>query len=311
MIETKNLSRRFKNTIALDGVTLAVEKGMVFGLIGPNGAGKTTMLRILATIILPTAGTAKICGLNIVNQKRLVRRKIGFMPDALRPDEEMTAFEYLDFYAAACSVPYDERRIAVTKAAELAGLTPHLDRQITEFERGLVQRLSLARAIVHEPEALLLDEPSAGLDPRGRAEFKELIKYLAESGKTILYSSHLLSDVQDLTGKIGILDSGKLVADGSMAGLVKKAGLERVVRAKISGDVAAAAEMIRKRPDVSNVETLPDGVLEIELRKDSAGPSVISAALLSAGFGILEIEEKPNTLEQVFIALTNPSGSKL
>ena len=209
MIECEGLTHTFGARTALDGVTFTVPKGEVFGFIGPNGAGKTTTIRILATLLAPTAGTARVGGIDVREDPEGVRRIVGYMPDTAGIYERITAAEYLDFFASAMGIARDARRGAIDRAVELTEIGALLDREVSALSKGQRQRLLLARTLLHDPSVLLLDEPASDLDPRARIELRQLLASLGRMGKTILLSSHILTELADMCSSIGILERGE------------------------------------------------------------------------------------------------------
>ncbi|HYE98010.1 MAG TPA: ABC transporter ATP-binding protein, partial [Planctomycetota bacterium] len=233
MIEISNLSKTYGAHLALDHATFSIEAGDMFGLIGPNGAGKTTLIRILATLLHPTSGSATIAGKSVTRDAAAVRRLIGYMPDFFGVYEELKVREYLEFFASTYGIRGAKRTAVVDSVLELTDLTGKRDALIAALSRGMQQRLGLARVLVHDPQVLLLDEPASGLDPRARIEIRALLKELRKMGKTILISSHILADLADLCNKIGLIERGKLLYAGGL----------REAMARVQGDDAWLVEV--------------------------------------------------------------------
>jgi len=210
LIELHGLTKRYGNLTAVDDLTLTIEEGAVFGFIGPNGAGKTTTMRILTTLLRPTSGTARIAGHSVTDDPRAVRRAIGYMPDFFGVYEDMKVWEYLDFFAACYDIPAARRAGMIDDLLALVDLGPKRDAFVDTLSRGMKQRLCLARTLTHDPRVLILDEPASGLDPRARIEMRELLRALQDMGKTIFFSSHILSEVADICTSIGIIEHGRL-----------------------------------------------------------------------------------------------------
>src|SRR5438876_9284951 len=216
MIETRDLTKMYGDLYALDRLSLQLEKGDVYGFIGPNGAGKTTTMRILATLLNPTWGEASVCGYSIYNGAKEIRRLIGYMPDFFGVYDDMKVIEYLEFFAAAYRIKGAERRKKCEEVLDLVDLGFKRDAMATSLSRGMTQRLGLARVLLHDPQVLLLDEPASGLDPRARIEMRELIKRLRREQKTIMLSSHILPELAEICNKLGIIERGKLLFNGSV-----------------------------------------------------------------------------------------------
>ncbi|MEA2686151.1 MAG: type transport system ATP-binding protein [Actinomycetota bacterium] len=214
-VRTVGLTKRFGDLIAVRDLSLDVPTGSVFGLIGPNGAGKSTTLSILASVLTPTSGTARVAGCDPVHDARGVRRRVGYMPDVLGVYDNLSVQEYLEFFAAAYALPRAAWKGLVDGLLELVGLEVKRTAMVESLSRGMKQRLALARALVHDPEVLLLDEPASGLDPRARVELRALLAELQSMGKTIVISSHILSEMEEMCSHVAIMEAGRLLAVGS------------------------------------------------------------------------------------------------
>jgi len=303
IIETTNLIKYYKKTPALLDLNLHIEEGDIYGFIGPNGAGKTTTLRILATLLRPTRGDAKVCGFSVNGRSDEVRRRIGFMPDTFGVYEDMTVTEYLEFFAAAYRIPRTRRRQVVPEVLQLTDLDYKKDVPVTALSRGMQQRLSLARAIIHDPQVLLLDEPASGLDPRARIEIRALLKELSRMGKTILISSHILSELEQICNRIGIIEQGRLLLSESMAEVMRKVrGRPRVIVSVVDGHDKACS-LLQSHPQIAGVETR-DNCLVVSVANDEAGPGLVSQLLVDAGFALLSLREEELRLEDAFMRLT-------
>ena len=308
IIETINLTRKYGDLIALDNLNLSIEAGSCYGFIGPNGAGKTTTIRILATLLKPTWGEARIDGLTVGYQNALIRPIIGYVPDFIGTYDDMLVSEYLEFFAACYGIHGSNRRTVVGDALDLTDLTHKSSAQIAGLSRGMSQRLSIARVLLHDPQVLLMDEPAAGLDPRARIEIRELLKELSRIGKTILISSHILSELAELCDSVGILEHGKLKFSGSMQEALHRAesGLEYEViveqRSKEAGTLLAAL------PGIAKVKLDRDGgreILRLTLDQNNPiEPSEIPARLVTAGFRLREFRRSRVDLEMAFMHLT-------
>src|SRR5215211_5548225 len=216
MIECRDLTKKYNDLFAVDRLTLKLDRGDVYGFIGPNGSGKTTTMRMLATLLNPSWGEATVCGHSIYTGAKEIRRSIGYMPDFFGVYDDMKVIEYLEFFAAAYRIKGPARKRICDEVLELVDLTYKRDALVTSLSRGMTQRLGLARVLLHDPQVLLLDEPASGLDPRARIEMRELIKELRGMNKTIMVSSHILPELADICNKIGIIEKGKLIFNGTV-----------------------------------------------------------------------------------------------
>src|SRR5512136_312348 len=241
-VQTYGLTRMYGPIAALSGLDLTVNKGDLFGFIGSNGAGKTTTLRILATFLAPTAGTAIIMGHDVVRDADSVRHVIGYMPDFFGVYKDMEVTEYLDFFGACYKIPTAQREKTVKDVLELVGLSEKQGALIGALSRGMQQRLGLARVLIHDPQVLLLDEPASGLDPRARIEVMAILEELQRLGKTIIISSHILSELQTLCNRVAIIEKGKLIYSGPVQGVRDQFATGRIFWAKVLGEEERAME---------------------------------------------------------------------
>ncbi|MCH2139908.1 MAG: ABC transporter ATP-binding protein [Phycisphaerales bacterium] len=308
MIETLNLTRKYGDLVALDNLNLEIEAGSCFGFLGPNGAGKTTTIRILATLLKPTWGEARIDGLTIGYQNSLIRPIIGFVPDFIGTYDDMLISEYLEFFAACYGIHGNHRRSVVDSALSLTKLTDRASTQISSLSRGLSQRLSIARVLLHDPKVLLMDEPAAGLDPRARVEIRELLNELRSMGKTILISSHILSELSELCDTIGIIQSGSLVFSGSMQDALQSADRGIEYEIELTGRTDEAAKLLEDLHGIASVSMeTRHGDKFLRVRLDTSqkiAPSEIPARLVTAGFKIRDFHRGQVDLEAAFMHLT-------
>src|SRR5687767_7212947 len=250
-VQTLGLTRTYGQMVALNSLDLSVYKGDLFGFIGSNGAGKTTTLRILATFLVPSAGTAKILGHDVVLEADAVRHVIGYMPDFFGVYKDMEVTEYLDFFGACYKIPTVQREKTVNDVLELVGLSEKRGALIGALSRGMQQRLGLARVLIHDPKVLLLDEPASGLDPRARIEMMAVLQELQRLGKTIIISSHILSELQTLCNRVAIIEKGKLIYSGPVQGVRDQMSQGRVIWVRVSSDQTQAIELLKARPEVT------------------------------------------------------------
>jgi ABC-2 type transport system ATP-binding protein len=300
VIRTTGLRKAFAGFEALKGIDLHVRDGDVYGFIGPNGAGKTTTIRILTTLLEPTAGEAWVNGFSCWEQKEQVRASIGYLPDNFGVYRDMTVTEYLHFFAAAYGIPAKERKGLVKGLLELTDLDQKHDALIEGLSRGMQQRLGLARTLVHDPKVLILDEPASGLDPRARIEIREILRELQRMGKTILLSSHILPELQEVCTRIGILERGTLVAEGTIPEIMAKASDGTRVALRTTDD-ARALVVLAELPGVT--AEARDGELAVALA-DGLDPAALSEHLGSRGIWLRHLQRREQTLEQVFMRVT-------
>jgi ABC-2 type transport system ATP-binding protein len=254
MIETINLTKRYGELVALDSLNLSIEQGDCFGFIGPNGAGKTTTIKILATLLKPSSGQALIDGYSVgAYQNRLIRPIIGYVPDFMGAYEDMVVTEYLEFFSACYNIHGQQRKKVVKDVLDLTDLNYKATAEVNSLSRGMQQRLSIARVLLHDPKVLLMDEPASGLDPRARIEIRELLKELKRMGKTIIISSHILPELGELCNKIGIIERGQLLFSGSLDDIIRRAKVGHVVHVGVVDRAVEAAKLLQKLPGVAKV----------------------------------------------------------
>lgn len=302
-VQTRDLSRVYGNMVALSSLNLTVEKGDLFGFIGSNGAGKTTTLRILATFLTPSSGTAEVLGHDVVRDADRVRHLIGYMPDFFGVYKDMEVTEYLDFFGACYKIPASQREKTITDVLELVGLSEKQGALIGALSRGMQQRLGLARVLIHDPQLLLLDEPASGLDPRARIEMMAILQELQRMGKTIIISSHILSELQSLCNRCCIIEKGKLIYSGPIRGVKSELSDARAWWVRVAGPTAATQELLASRPEVARIE-LVDERIKVVLNDSETDGSFIADVLVPAGIKLLELREDEIGLEEVFLRVT-------
>ena len=305
MIETNDLTKKYGDLFALERLTIKLEKGDVYGFIGPNGSGKTTTMRILATLLNPSWGEASVCGYSIYTGSKDIRRAIGYMPDFFGVYDDMKVTEYLEFFAAAYRIQGPGRRKKVDEVLELVDLTYKRDALVTSLSRGMTQRLGLARVLLHEPQVLLLDEPASGLDPRARIEMRKLIKRLRELNKTIMLSSHILPELAEICNKIGIIERGKLIFNGTVEE-AKKAVRQGIVFLVSVGDRnEEAAKRLETYREIGKVEVLANAsLIRATLRDGEIDGSFIPERLIAEQFKLKSFQEEEIDIEDVFMGIT-------
>ena len=302
-VQTFGLTRMYGNIAALSGLDLTVHKGDLFGFIGSNGAGKTTTLRILATFLAPSSGTANILGRDVVRDADAVRHVIGYMPDFFGVYKDMEVTEYLDFFGACYKIATAQREKTVNDVLELVGLSEKKGALIGALSRGMQQRLGLARVLIHDPQLLLLDEPASGLDPRARIEMMAILQELQRLGKTIIISSHILSELQTLCNRVAIIEKGKLIYSGPVQGVRDQMGQGKVMWVRVGTDQAKAIELLKARPEITEVAPI-DGEIKITLANPEGDHSFVADVLVRGGARLLELREDEVGLEEVFMRVT-------
>ncbi len=310
MIETKGLTKRYGTLVALDGLTLDIGPGEVFGFIGPNGAGKTTAMKILSCLMKADAGSAKVCGLDIVKEADGIRRLIGYMPDFLGVYDDLTVDEYLQFFAAAFDIPRRERGKIVGQVLELTDLTEKRHALVDGLSRGMQQRLGVARLLVHDPKVLFLDEPASGLDPRARIEMRSLLSELGRMGKSLMVSSHILTDLSEMCSSIGIIERGKLLYAGSISEALARTRASRGGGARIRVTLEAGgppaselAGVLAAEPRVAKV-VVEDGSLIVDVQPGETSNHFVIEMLIASGTKIASFQPEDIKLEDAFLKLT-------
>jgi ABC-2 type transport system ATP-binding protein len=310
VVKLEGVEKRYREVVALRSLDLEIGRGDSFGFIGPNGAGKTTTLKILATLLRPTSGRASVCGIDVGRRPDDVKPLIGYMPDVLGVYDDMLVTEYLEFFAAAYRIHGDRRKKVIDNVLALTDLGGKRDAQVRSLSRGMGQRLGLARVLLHDPQLLLLDEPAAGLDPRARIEFKELVLELRRLGKTLMISSHILSEIGEMCNTIGIIEQGKMLFAGSIEAVKEKVRpglrIRVVVREEEAGSGARnaeAMELLRGHREVEALRPAERG-FEVLLRSECRDASIVSSELVARGFGVVHFAEEAVDLEEVFLHVT-------
>ncbi|HYH66740.1 MAG TPA: ABC transporter ATP-binding protein [Urbifossiella sp.] len=305
MIETSDLTKKYGDLYALERLTIKLGQGDVYGFIGPNGAGKTTTMRILATLLNPSWGEASVCGYSIYTGSKEIRRAIGYMPDFFGVYDDMKVTEYLEFFAAAYRIQGPGRRKKVDQVLDYVDLGYKRDALVTSLSRGMTQRLGLARVLLHDPQVLLLDEPASGLDPRARIEMRELIKRLRQEAKTIMVSSHILPELADICNKIGIIERGKLIFNGSVDDAIRQVRGNATFTVSVGDRNDEAAVKLQTYPEVLAVKAdAKTGMLDVRLKDGHEDGTFLPERLIRDGFRLQAFKEKEVNLENVFMEIT-------
>ena len=302
-ISVRNLFRYFGALKAVDGISFDIPHGSVCGFVGANGAGKTTTMRVLATLDYPTMGSAEICGINVIDHPDKVRSLIGWMPDSFGNYDHMTVLEYLDFYARALGYTGEERKGRIEEVMAFADLMPLADRISNKLSKGMTQRLCLGRALLHDPQVLIMDEPAAGLDPRARVELKHLIRILAEEGKTIFISSHILSELGEMCDSLLFVNAGRIVhhgdADSLRYGSDATGGVFYDVQ--VHGNPDSVADWVVLNPGVEVIETRKQGARLRLPDTDPARAAEVLKGMVRDGVPVIEFHREERNLEDAFI----------
>ena len=308
MLVLDGLTRYYGSFLALDHLSLTIHDGELHGFVGPNGAGKTTTMRILATLLKPTEGTAALDGVDVAEHPREIRRLMGYMPDFFGVYDRLKAWEYLDFYARCYGFGQKERRRMTDSLLELVNLTDKRDSYVDVLSRGMKQRLCLARALIHDPRLLILDEPASGMDPRARAEMKGILRTLKDMGKTVLISSHILPELSEMCDSLTIIDHGRLVFSGSVEELGRHMSGNAPIRVRLAAGaeadaIEAAVTLIRQYPGVTGVGREEGNVLTVDF---DGGEDATAGLLkqLAAGTPLVDFHRPPLNLEKVFMEVT-------
>ncbi|MBN8639890.1 MAG: ABC transporter ATP-binding protein [Anaerolineae bacterium] len=310
IIQTKNLVKKFGKFTAVNGLSLEVPAGSIYGFVGPNGAGKTTTMRMLTTLTRPTSGEAWVNGHSVLEEPRAVRKSIGYMPDEFGVYDDMRVWEYLDFFAACYDIPESERKRLIDDLLQLVDLSHRRDDMVDKLSRGMKQRLSLARTLAHDPSVLILDEPASGLDPRARVEIRELLVELAKMGKTIFFSTHILADVSEICSHIGIVEAGQMIAQGSMDEMRAQLQPHREITVTLLNQeaVETVKGLMSDFEGVVNVTELePKGGrfrVRIDYTGGDEGVAALSQKLHSGNIAILGFAEETKDLEAMFMRVT-------
>ena len=308
VVQTNNLTKRFGEFVALDSLTIGIERGQILGFIGPNGAGKTTTIKILVGLSKPTEGTASIAGADCVRDSRRIKRLVGYMPDTFGSYDNMRVHEYLDFFGAAFKIPRAERRKRIDACLDITGSMYMKDRYVEALSHGMKQRVGIARTMLHDPQVLILDEPANGLDPQARIEMRQILLRLAEMGKTLIVTSHILPELSRICDTVAIILQGRLRAFGSLEQIMRQISQRRVIEVQLADRDALTegARLLGERLDSEAGLTASEA--ELEIRFTTAGDDAELAGLLGLLAGrkvrVVQFREVPLDLEDAFLSVT-------
>lgn len=303
MLELKQLVKRYGSFTAVDHLSLTIPDGSIYGFVGPNGAGKTTTMRMMAGLLRATEGSILLGDVDMTKNPRMLRAKIGYMPDFFGVYDNLKVTEYMDFYAGAYEIPYRERGEIIDNLLEIVDLSHKKNDYVDALSRGMKQRLCLARSLVHDPSLLILDEPASGLDPRARVEMKEVLKQLQTLGKTVVISSHILPELAEMCTEVGIIHHGTLAAQGTVHDIMRKLTQKRMICVRPLGQVERVVAILQELPVVGGITA---NVADITFDFDGTDEMLadILRRLVEAEIPILSFQEKQGNLEEIFMQVT-------
>ena len=309
MLEIKNLTKTYGKFKALDGLSLSIDAAELHGFVGPNGAGKTTTMRILATLLKPNGGSATIDGVDVLRHRKRVRTLIGYMPDFFGVYDSLKTWEYLDMYARCYALNHKQRAQMIDKLLDLVRLLDKKQAYVDTLSRGMKQRLCLARSLIHDPKLLILDEPASGMDPRARAEMKDILRTLKDIGKTVLISSHILPELSEVCDSLTIIDHGKLVFSGSVDALDARMNGDAPIILRLMPDcgereIARTVALLREYPGISGIEMQDESALSIKLPGSQLEAAQLLQKLMREELPVCDFHRVPMNLEKVFMEVT-------
>lgn len=311
MIKTEGLTKKYKNVVALDNLTLHIKEGDIFGFIGPNGAGKTTTIRILSGLLAPTDGKASVDGIDVIRYPRKIRSVVGFMPADFGVYHEMRVWEYLDFFGAAFKIPKKKRRSRIEEVLDLTKTVEMRDYYVDSLSTGMKQRVGIAKTLIHDPKVLFLDEPASGLDPRARIEMRQLLKTLKGLGKTTLVSSHILPELASICDSIGIIQKAKLLISGSMDDVLKRVRKNRVIEIEFRKRPDEAIRFLQTKYRKEKLRPLEKNENLVRLEFDGLDAEIagILKILVDNGHPVLWFREVMTDLEEIFLSVTEEAAA--
>lgn len=303
MVEIRGLTKRFGKFLALDQLDLDIEDGEMFGFVGPNGAGKTTTMKILSGLLPATSGAATVNGIDVLTKPEDIKRVIGYMPDFFGVYDNLKAMEYMEFYASMYGMRGPEATKHCQELMELVDLGDKADCYVDGLSRGMKQRLCLARCLVHDPQLLILDEPASGLDPRARFEMKGILKMLNKQGKTIIISSHILSELAEMCTTIGIIDQGKMILKGTVDEITHQFNMANPIEIQVMGELDKALRILKENPLVEDISVNSSALL-VRFRGDEEAKVTLLKALVEQGVAVTSFARETGNLEELFMRIT-------
>lgn len=314
VVETKNLTKRYGSFVALDDLSISLRQGQILGFIGPNGAGKTTTIKILVGLSKPTAGSAFIDGVDCFRQARKIKRMVGYMPDTFGSYDNMRVREYLDFFGAAFEIPWSKRGKRIDEVLETTNATYMKDRYVESLSHGMKQRVGIARTLLHDPQVLILDEPANGLDPQARIEMREILLNLAEMGKTLIVTSHILPELSRICDQVAIITQGKLRAYGSLDDIMKNVSQTRTVEVQLLGEgqtekaFQALSEILSTQNQVSKSEA--EAVVRFQSDHSESELADLLKQLILKDIVVAQFRELQSDLEDAFLSVTQSTATQ-
>jgi ABC-2 type transport system ATP-binding protein len=314
VVETHHLTKKYGELTALDDLNIWLHRGQILGFIGPNGAGKTTTIKILVGQARPTAGSATIAGADCVRDAKRIKHLVGYMPDRFGCYDNMRVHEYLDFFGAAFRIPRRERRRRIDEVLETTGSSYMRDRYVESLSHGMQQRIAIARTLLHDPEVLILDEPANGLDPQARIEMREILLRLAEMGKALMVTSHVLPELARICDHVAIITRGRLRAFGPLGEIMRKVSQRRMIEVQLTlaESVQQAAEIVRKHAE-ADAEVTPsptEGTVRFSTSYSEKELSALLAALVAAGIAVSQFREIQTDLEDTFLTIARQDAQE-
>jgi len=306
MIRLENLRKEYDNVVAVKNLSLTIEKGQIYGLIGPNGAGKTTTLKMITGLLEPTHGSVFINNTNINDNPLVVRQMIGYMPDFFSLYGDLKTWEYLDFFAEAYKIKNKKEKI--TEILSLTNLEIKRDEFIDGLSRGMKQRLAFGKALLHDPELLVLDEPASGLDPKARVELRDIIKKLSSQGKTTIISSHILTELSDICNVVGIMEKGVLIESGYINDILSRIQTKKILRLDIVGDRTPVINLLKTISGVDYVNE-KDNIIEIGFSGKREDIPLLHKTLVEKGVSVVSFYEHTKNLEEIFMSISSKEVS--
>lgn len=306
MIEIVNLTKKYGSFTALEGLNLTIDKGTVFGFVGPNGAGKSTTFSILATLLGPSEGTAYVNGYDVTKNPKQVRKHIGYVPDFFGVYDQFKVHEYLDFYGASYHIPSKERKTIIPQLLELVNLSEKTDAYVDLLSRGMKQRLCLARALIHDPEVLILDEPASGLDPRARVEMRGILRELKNMDKTIIISSHILPELSEICDELGVIENGQLIANGNVNQIEQQLQSNKILLISLKDNIERAISFFENDSNVLQIDRDEQNSKHLKLSYQGTDEDQVDLLKRAIGEGlpILTLSQKQTNLEDIFMEIT-------